>query len=365
MALSAEESQKLLDAIQNLNVSAEVIQEVLQLIRNAGHTGAVDIAEHDNDPNAHVNVPNLCKLYNGQLMLGSLGEIAPVYWSLLRPARIVRNALHSGWDLSLLGETKGSQIIGGVAGIKAFIGATTADNKAMSLDEVQATGKVSMLVTQLRGSFHTSDWEQADQGLTGSFAVMTGASTRSGDIACTSGRITGATSKEAPHVVMYELGPDAILPWTGITASLGTAMYPFDNAYLKNAATVTSDERLKTSVEDVDGDKALALLKALRPVTFTMQVGKTEVVAADEDGNPTDIRTVPGARRHAGLIAQEVRAALESTGENPSDNGLWCLADPTDPNSKQMLRYEELIAPMLKVIQMQQERIEALEAKLK
>ena len=30
-----------------------------------------------------------------------------------------------------------------------------------------------------------------------------------------------------------------------------------------------------------------------------------------------------------------------------------------------MLRYEELIAPMLKVIQMQQERIEALEARLK
>ena len=363
MALSAEESQKLLDAIQNLNVSAEVIQEVLQLIRNAGHTGAVDIAEHDNDPNAHANVPNLCKLVGGQLFLGSTGEVAPVYWSLLRPARIVRNALHSGWDVYLLGETKGGQQ--GTSGIKAFIGATTADNKAMSLDEVQATGKVSMIVTQLRGSFHTSDWEQADQGLTGSFAVMTGASTRSGDISCTSGRITGATSKEAPNVIMYELGPDAILPWTGITASLGTATYPFDNAYLKNAATVTSDERLKTSVEDVDGDKALALLKVLRPVTFSMRVGKTEVVSSDEDGNPTDIKTTPGVRRHAGLIAQEVRTALEDTGEDPAANGLWCLADPADPDSVQMLRYEELIAPMLKVIQMQQERIEALEAKLK
>ena len=359
MALSAEESQKLLDAIQNLNVSAEVIQEVLQLIRNAGHTGAVDIAEHDNDPNAHANVPNLCKLYNGQLMLGSLGEIAPVYWQNLYPARISKDN-DNEWNLTMLAETKGGNAYPYIMG---FVAATTADGTSMSLDDCADFG--SRVIVQMRGVFHTSDFVSSGGGLNLIFAGILGASTRRGDINCTSARITGATSKEAPNVAMYELGPDAILPWLGITASLGTATNPFDNAYLKNAATVTSDERLKTSVEDVDGDKALALLKALRPVTFTMQVGKTEVVAADEDGNPTDIRTVPGARRHAGLIAQEVRTALEGAGEDPAANGLWCLAAPADPDSVQMLRYEELIAPMLKVIQMQQERIEALEARLK
>jgi len=358
MALSAEESQKLLDAIQNLNVSAEVIQEVLQLIRNAGHTGAVDIAEHDNDPNAHANVPNLCKLIDGQLKLGDLGEIAPVCWGNIHPARIEK-IRDRAWDFFLLAETLGEL---GYPSISCYVAATDAGGNLQSLED--RAGK-AQIIMQLRGVFHTSDFDATGNGLNLIFAGMLGASTRSGDINCTSARITGATSKEAPNVAMYELGPDAILPWTGITASLGTATYPFDNAYLKNAATVTSDERLKTSVEDVDGDKALALLKVLRPVTFTMRVGKTEVVSSDEDGNPTDIKTTPGVRRHAGLIAQDVRTALEDTGEDPAANGLWCLADPADPDSVQMLRYEELIAPMLKVIQMQQERIEALEARLK
>ena len=359
MALSAEESKNLLDAIQNLSVSVEVIQEVLQLIRNAGHTGAVDIAEHDNDPNAHANVPNLCKLYKGQLMLGSLGEIASVYWKNLYPARISKLE-DKAWNLALLAETKGGFAY---PSISCYVAATTADGASMSLDDCADFG--NRVIVQMKGTFHTSDFAGNGDGLNLIFAGMLGASTRSGDINCTSARITGATSKEASNVVMYELGPDAILPWTGITASLGTATYPFDNAYLKNAATVTSDERLKTSVEDVDGDKALALLKVLRPVTFSMRVGKTEVVSSDKDGNPTDIKTTPGVRRHAGLIAQEVRTALEDTGEDPAANGLWCLADPADPDSVQMLRYEELIAPMLKVIQMQQERIEALEARLK
>lgn len=359
MALSAEESQKLLDAIQNLNVSAEVIQEVLQLIRNAGHTGAVDIAEHDNDPNAHANVPNLCKLINGQLYLGNLGEVAPSLWPDSYPVRITRYG-SGGWRASIFSETKGdsTQEYPQLAFYYAY---TDASGKLQPISDLS----VNQAIMVLKGSFHTSDFDNAAVGFQSTIQGRIGAATRSGNLECTAVRVSGATSKENTNTYFYELGPDAILPWAGITASLGTATYPFDNAYLKNAATVTSDERLKTSVEDVDGDKALALLKVLRPVTFSMRVGKTEVVSSDEDGNPTDIKTTPGVRRHAGLIAQEVRTALEGAGEDPADNGLWCLADPADPDSVQMLRYEELIAPMLKVIQMQQERIEALEARLK
>lgn len=362
MALSAEESKKLLDAIQNLNVSAEVIQEVLQLIRNAGHTGAVDIAEHDNDPDAHANVPNLCRLINGSLYLGNIGSVGNVYWPKTYPAALARNSDGNYWSMRINAQTQGGERYSRYGG---YVAETTVDGKAMSIADVESSGTTIKRTVLLEGVRHTSDFSEDTAGLANVFSGYTGVSTRPGKFDCAAWLMGGAVSKENTKAWFYEFGPDAILPWKGITASLGTATLPFDNAYLKNAATVTSDERLKTSVEDVDGDKALALLKALRPVTFTMQVGKTEVVASDEDGNPTDIRTVPGARRHAGLIAQEVRTALEDTGEDPAANGLWCLADPADPDSVQMLRYEELIAPMLKVIQMQQERIEALEARLK
>lgn len=362
MPLSAEESQKLLDAIQNLNVSTEVIQEVLQLIRNAGHTGAVDIAEHDNDSNAHANVKNLCRLINGNLYLGTPGSVGNVYWPSTYPAALAKDADGNFWSMRINAQTQGGERYNRYGG---YVAETTADGKAMSIADVEESGSTVKRTIALEGIRRTSDFTNDTGGLYNSLAGYTGVSTRPGQYDCAAWLVGGAVSKETPRTWFYELGPDAILPWKGITASLGTGTYPFDNAYLKNAVTVTSDERLKTSVADVDENKALALLKALRPVTFTMQVGKSEVVAADEDGNPTDIRATPGARRHAGLIAQEVRTALEGVGEDPAVNGLWCLADPADPDSVQMLRYEELIAPMLKVIQMQQKRIEALEEKLK
>ena len=57
----------------------------------------------------------------------------------------------------------------------------------------------------------------------------------------------------------------------------------------------------------------------------------------------------PGKRRHYGLIAQEVRAALDACGVQ--DFGGHVLTDPNDPDSQQALRFDELMAPALRAIQ--------------
>ena len=165
------------------------------------------------------------------------------------------------------------------------------------------------------------------------------------------------------YTIAYEINSQSILPWSGITASLGESAFPFDTAYFRTAATTTSDRREKSGISAI-GSEAVEFIKSLRPVQFTVKNGRQNVLEADENGYPTNIETVPGTRRHWGLIAQEVQEALVSAGYDPSACAVWSLADKNDPDSKQALRYEELIAPMIKVIQQQQERIEALERKV-
>lgn len=74
------------------------------------------------------------------------------------------------------------------------------------------------------------------------------------------------------------------------------------------------------------------------------------------------MRTRPGARNHYGLIAQEVRAAMDSVGV--TDFAGWLQENPDDPNSRQMLRYEEFIAPLIAATQELAARVADLETKL-
>lgn len=64
----------------------------------------------------------------------------------------------------------------------------------------------------------------------------------------------------------------------------------------------------------------------------------------------------PGRRLHMGLIAQEVRDALEAAGADPSQYGAWKQA----PDGEQSLAYRELTIPMLKAIQELAAEVEAL-----
>ena len=74
-------------------------------------------------------------------------------------------------------------------------------------------------------------------------------------------------------------------------------------------------------------------------------------------------REVPreGARTHYGLVAQEVKAALDAAGVE--DFAGWVLGDESDPGSTQGLRYDQFIAPLIKAVQELTARVVALEGR--
>ena len=143
-----------------------------------------------------------------------------------------------------------------------------------------------------------------------------------------------------------------ILPFTDNTYDLGANVLRWDDVYATNGTIQTSDERDKASVADID--LGLAFVNDLRPVTYTWD---------DRSGNV-------GARTHMGFVAQEVATVL---GDEASNRAVWIHASAeqtTDPETGEVdegrdiqgLRYNELMAPMVKAIQELTARIEALEA---
>jgi len=153
------------------------------------------------------------------------------------------------------------------------------------------------------------------------------------------------------------LRPLGCHPWASATYTLGTAGLEWSQIYLVNNPIVSSDQNYKTDI--VDSNLGLDFINDLRPVSFKLTY--------------TDGRE--GVRTHYGLIAQEVESVLgndasdtaiwtketiEASPEVPADEGLPGLP-AVEEHEKQGLRYDELIAPLIKAVQELTARIEALE----
>jgi hypothetical protein len=177
-----------------------------------------------------------------------------------------------------------------------------------------------------------------------------------------------------------------LLPLTSGSYDLGSAALKWNNLYLVNAAIVGSDQRLKTEI--ATATLGLEFINKLHPVSYKLIAGENktirqayldkdgveipEGVAVPQDATAGRIITevIPGTRTHWGLIAQEVKSALEAVGN--TDFAGWTLADKDDATSQQSLRYEEFISPMIKAMQELsatvnelKDKIAVLEAKVK
>ena len=73
---------------------------------------------------------------------------------------------------------------------------------------------------------------------------------------------------------------------------------------------------------------------------------------------PVQYRYRDGRRTHHGLLAQDVATAL--AGRNFAGH---VLAEPSDPDSAQGLRYDAFIAPLIAAVQELTRRVEQLEAR--
>jgi len=163
----------------------------------------------------------------------------------------------------------------------------------------------------------------------------------------------------------------AQIPSTDNAVSLGKSGARMSAIWAANGTIQTSDYRAKNSIQD--SVLGLSFVEALRPVSYKFNLGQNlithehyDVEIEDEDGEVTiedRVRTfvtpIPGKRTHFGFIAQEVKVALGDV-----DCGAHIITDTSNPDSEQGLRYEELIAPMVKAIQELSAKVKSLEAQL-
>lgn len=153
----------------------------------------------------------------------------------------------------------------------------------------------------------------------------------------------------------YQFGAGALHPFSDNTASLGVSARLWSVVYAASGTINTSDVRDKTDIADLD--YGLDFVNSLRPVKYRYAYRDAEA---------------EGVRTHMGFIAQEVETVL---GADAPNRGLWIssgfektdfLDEDENPVysdvDRQGLRYEEMIAPMVKAIQELTARIEALEA---
>lgn len=158
-------------------------------------------------------------------------------------------------------------------------------------------------------------------------------------------------------------------PQTDNAMALGTSSQRFSVVYAATGTINTSDRKLKTDIEPCA--LGLDFIKQISPVSYKWLEGSREQIfedvpfeyhttEANEAGEAVQVsragvrkviagsRSIPGRRRHLGLIAQDVKAALDRANV---DAALWVLEDPSNPESTQSLRYDQMIAPLIRAVQ--------------
>lgn len=150
--------------------------------------------------------------------------------------------------------------------------------------------------------------------------------------------------------------------------TLGDASYRWSAVWAANGTIQTSDERDKHIVGELTF--AGAMVDAIDPVLFRWEIGSSIVVPSqtetviDDGGNEVpklEVWPIPGARQHAGFIAQEIRAAMDIAGV---DFGAWGLEDRNDPDSGQWIRPDQLVAVLWAALKETRAEVEALKAKV-
>ena len=295
MALTQEQSAALQTAIDNLNQSVEVNKQILEIIRSVGNTGAVDIAEHNNDTNAHSNgFSNL--IANTSFVLCPSGYSYSTYskapWAFAHRPLIDSNGYNGGF-LDIWGTFKSS---------------TEQNSKNLRIEFFQKNPDNSKtlgaaVLGTIEGRFYYED------GGTGK-----------NDLRCALNLTTQSSGKSAVYIALNDAGNVADCSYwlygesfysnkSGGT-DLGSSSWQWKDCYLQNSPIVSSDRRLKQNFESVPE----AVFKAWASVNFQVYKFKEAVAKKGE----------AEARKHVGLVAQDIIEAFEAQGLNAFDYGIVC-----------------------------------------
>lgn len=139
--------------------------------------------------------------------------------------------------------------------------------------------------------------------------------------------------------------------------SLGTSSYRWSSLYCKDSTIHTSDKKKKDNIEDITF--ANELIMSLNPVTYMWKNGdhrrkRMGFIAQDVSKSCKEIN------ENLALVTASYKA---KDGEDEPEQGYFG-EDVDDDLLNWGMAEEELIAPMVKVIQMQEKRIKELEEKI-
>ena len=251
----------------------------------------------------------------------------------------------------------------------SFLGAKIGAEKRSSTDANEATGLIFMttpnngsptraLTINSAGELvlgdNTTNGPKLYEGTNDDLMVSTGDGTCSLGPKSTSGNHIYTSLVRTYfglyNVAEYVMSPTSFYPYNDNHQDCGASSYRWDDIRATNGSIVTSDQRDKTDITDIDF--GLSFIDKLRPVTYKWH---------DRSG-------YEGSRTHMGFIAQEVESVL---GDKASGRALWVHDEAgTDVDAegnivhtvdRQGLRYTELIAPLIKSVQELSKKVKELE----
>lgn len=172
----------------------------------------------------------------------------------------------------------------------------------------------------------------------------------------------GAGQSLLPRLVVAAAGHSQ--PGADNAYTLGTSAARWSAVWSATGVIQTSDARDKQVIGSLPF--AAALVDAVDPVLFRWHAGGTLIEPSpDETEIDADGETVPkmrpvhrpGARAHAGFLAQDLKAALDAAG---TDFGAWGLEDRDDADSRQWTRPDQLVAVLWAALRQTRADIAAL-----
>lgn len=226
-------------------------------------------------------------------------------------------------------------------------------------------GVTSNVQTQLNGKAASS---HSHSYLPLSGGTITGDLTVNSSLTCNY-RITVAGTKY-PHFYASDatctIGKDAsnqlciqggtIRPGGNGHQNLGNGAHRWATIYAVTGSINTSDKNEKKDIQELDEQYSKDIIMGLKPVSYKF---------IKNDSN----------RTHNGFIAQDIEELLANLGLTTQDFAAVCKwqkvhcedgvnETPIEGEYSYGLRYEELIAPLVKVVQFQQQEIDTLKTQL-
>lgn len=215
-----------------------------------------------------------------------------------------------------------------------YPGSTYMDGSMLMTGTVKATSLQGGSVSLLDYSGNPSGVMSITSAVTGAYAV---------DLSSYSALRISAQS----GLLHLNGGPDITVGCAnfyplGKAANLGSPQGGMWNAvYSYTAEIITSDRSSKHDIEPVP-DKYMDMLDRIEPVRFKVNNGTS-------------------GRYHMGFVAQEVEAAMASSGVDSLEFAGWCRDKGPDGAELQMLRYTEFIPLCVKKMRRLEARVAALE----